>query len=399
VADPCIHSQVAPDLVLRSTRALAATTGADAVFLPDHLIGVIPRSIYTAEHVAIKRLVPDLDACYEPWTVLGHLAARTGLRRVRLGTACTDTVRRHPAVTAQAAATLHQLSKGRAILGIGAGEGMNQVPYGIAAERRVARFEEAIATIRALWDSDGGPVSRDSPYYPLRDAMMAVPPYRGTRPEIWIGAHGPRMRGVAGRLADAWLPGVTMHPAQYGEHLAGIRDAAADAGRDPMSITAAKYFFVVTAASPSAVEDILAAPVVRSYALCVSSEHWRRHGAEHPLGAGFCGVNDLMPHTMDAATALEYTRQVPQSLLREVTLAGTPAQILEQLAEWRDQGLTYPLLLNMGLLQPDLRAGVLSNVAFARALRGIRKLGRRPSATRRTSPHPEDRPDRAQVLR
>lgn len=245
--------------------------GADAVFLPDHLIGVIPRSIYTADQVAIKRLVPDLDACYEPWTVLGHLAARGRLRRVRLGTACTDTERRHPAVIAQAAATLHQLSRGRAILGVGAGEGMNLSPFGIATDRRVARFEEAIATIRALWDSAGRPVTRDSPYFPLRDAMMAVPPYRGTRPEIWIGAHGPRMRRITGRLADAWLPGVTMDPQQYGEHLAGIRDAAADAGRDPMSVTAAKYFFVVTAASTDAVEEILAAPVVWSYALCASS--------------------------------------------------------------------------------------------------------------------------------
>jgi phthiodiolone/phenolphthiodiolone dimycocerosates ketoreductase len=167
LADPCVHSRIAPNLVLTSTRALAFTTGADSILLPDHLISVIPRSIYTAKYVVIKRLVPSLDACYEPWTVLGLLAARNRLGRLRLGTGCTDTARRNPAVTAQAAATLHQLSKGRAILGIGAGEGMNQSPYGVPADQRVAMFEEAVATIRALWDSGGQPVSRDSPFFPL----------------------------------------------------------------------------------------------------------------------------------------------------------------------------------------------------------------------------------------
>ncbi len=375
IADPCVHSRVTPDLVLTSTRALAFATGADSIWLPDHLIGVIPRSIYTAEHVAIQRIVPSLDACYEPWTMLGHLAARNRLSRLRLGIGCTDTARRNPAVTAQAAATLHQLSKGRAVLGLGAGERMNQSPYGVAADRPVAIFEEAVATIRALWNSGGEPVSRDSPLFPLRNAVMGVPPYRGTWPEIWIGAHGPRMRRATGRYADAWFPGVTMDAREYGEHLAGIRGAAADAGRDPHAIKAAKYFFVVPARSPDVVEEILEAAVVKSYALCAPSQYWQRHGAEHPLGAGFSGVHDLLPQTMDEQTALSYARRVPTSLIRDFVLAGTPAQILEQLAHWRDHGMAYPVLLNMGLLQPSLATGVLSNVAYAQLLRGIRKIG------------------------
>ncbi len=210
---------------------------------------------------------------------------------------------------------------------------------------------------------------------------MAVPPYRGTWPEIWIGAHGPRMRYAAARYADAWFPGVTMDASKYGEHLTGIRDAAADAGRDPHAIKAAKYFFVVTARSASVVDEILEAPVVKSYALCAPSDYWARHGAEHPLGPGFSGVQDLLPQTMDEETALEYTRRVPASLIRNFVLAGTPSEILEQLAEWRDQGMVYPVLLNMGLLQPSLPTGVLTNVAYAQMLRGIRKLG--PAQARR----------------
>lgn len=129
------------------------------------------------------------------------------------GTICCWTRRRLAAfaslqqpVTAQAAATLHQLSRGRAILGLGAGEGMGTLPYGIGHERPVATFEEAAATIRALWGAGGEPVSRDSDIYPLRDAVMGVPPFRGKWPEIWVGAHGPRMRRAAGRYGDTWFP-------------------------------------------------------------------------------------------------------------------------------------------------------------------------------------------------
>jgi phthiodiolone/phenolphthiodiolone dimycocerosates ketoreductase len=70
----------------------------------------------------IARLVPDADAFLEPWTTLGSLAGRHRFSRTGFGTCVTDAGRRNPAVTAQAAATLHLMTRGRAILGIGTGE-------------------------------------------------------------------------------------------------------------------------------------------------------------------------------------------------------------------------------------------------------------------------------------
>jgi phthiodiolone/phenolphthiodiolone dimycocerosates ketoreductase len=375
IADPCVNSRVLPDLVLRSTRAFALATGAHSILLPDHLIGVFPRTLYTTEHCGLKHLVPDLDACYEPWTVLGRLAARNRLPRVRLGTAMTDSARRHPAVTAQAVATLHQLSRGRAILGIGAGESMNRTPFGVPSERPVAIFEEALATIRALWDAGGQPVSRESPFFPLRDALFTIPPHRGKWPEIWVGAEGPRMRRAAAKYGDAWLPGVTMDAGEYGRQLAGIRDDAANAGRDPGALSAAKYFFVAVGDSPAMVDDVLNAPIVRWYALAAPGKYWAQHGARHPLGDDFGGVNELLPHTIDASTAIRYIRSVPDSLIRQFVLSGTPDELLDKLAVWRDAGMQYPLVLNMGMLHPSLTTGFRTNLPFARFLRGIRKLG------------------------
>src|SRR5258707_14290874 len=92
--------------------------------------------------------------------MLGSLSARSRLGPLRLGVSVTDAGRRNPAVTAQAAATLHLLTRGRAILGIGPGEREGNQPYGVDWTKPVARFEEAIATIRALSDSGGQLVSR-----------------------------------------------------------------------------------------------------------------------------------------------------------------------------------------------------------------------------------------------
>jgi phthiodiolone/phenolphthiodiolone dimycocerosates ketoreductase len=373
-ADPGIHGRVTPDLLMRQSRVHAMATGADSLWVPDHVMGVIPRSVYTPAHIGLARVVRTLDACYEPWVTLGHLAARNRLARLRLGVALTDTARRNPAVTAQAAATLHQLSRGRAILGIGTGEAMNNTPYGTGMDRPVTVFEEGLATIRALWESEGEPVSRDSPVFPLRDALFAIPPYRGRYPEIWVGAHGPRMLRATGRHADGWLPGLTMDPLEFGKQLAEVRAGASDAGRSPDAVLPAKYFFVVTGRSGGEVEEALGTVGVRSYALCAPAEYWARHGAEHPLGPAATGAQDLLPQTLGEQEVLAAVERVPPSLMRSFVLAGTPAEILDQLADWRDQGLAYPVLMNMGVLHPSLVRGLRSMLPFTQVLRGIRRL-------------------------
>ena len=69
--------------------------------------------MWKPKYVGAAKVIPKMDAHLEPWTMLGYLAAKNKVRRMRLGVAVTDTGRRNPAVTAQAAATLHLLTKGR----------------------------------------------------------------------------------------------------------------------------------------------------------------------------------------------------------------------------------------------------------------------------------------------
>jgi phthiodiolone/phenolphthiodiolone dimycocerosates ketoreductase len=352
----------------------AAASRVDSFWVPDHLNALFPRSVWSPKYCGASKLVPSTDAVMEPWTMLGHLAARNRLARLRLGVSVTDTGRRNPAVTAQAAATLHLLTRGRAILGIGTGEREGNEPYGVDWSKPVARFEEAMATIRALWNSNGELVNRDSPYFPLRNAIFDLPPYKGKWPEIWIAAHGPRMLRATGRYADGWFPAFPHRPKDYAQRLEVVRAAASDAGRDPMSITPALWIPVVTGRSRDDVDEALDSEILKTWAFNASDEFFSRHGATHPLGAGFSGAQDHLPQVLDEQTVLSHVAQVPQSLMRELFLTGTPDEVLEQAANWRDGGVRYIVVINQGMVQRTLRKGLASAVPFTKVIGGLKKV-------------------------
>jgi phthiodiolone/phenolphthiodiolone dimycocerosates ketoreductase len=374
LAENLVNTRFGPTVLPRASYLTAAAIGVDSFWLPDHLNALLPRAVITPKYVGAARLIPDIDAYLEPWTVLGNFAARNRLGRLRLGTAVTDVGRRNPAVTAQAAATLHLLTRGRAILGIGTGEREGNEPYGVDWSKPVARFEEAMATIRALWDSGGELVTRDSPFFPLHNAVFDLPPYRGRWPEIWVASHGPRMLPATGRYADAWFPGFIMRPKDYAAGLEQVRAAASDAGRDPMSITAAGWKFVVTGSSRDQVDEALSSNIMKVFALNVAADVWARHGASHPLGDDFTGAQDIIPQTLDEETAISSTAHVPLSLMKECLLSGPPDDVIDQAAEWRDHGLQYPVVCNVSALQPSLRRGLAATAPFMRVLRKLRQL-------------------------
>ncbi|BBX96039.1 LLM class flavin-dependent oxidoreductase [Mycobacterium lacus] len=369
-----VNSRYSPTLLARADYLTATASGIDSFWVGDHLNAVLPRSIATPRYLGVARLVPKIDAQLEPWTLLGHLASRNRLARLRLGVGVTDASRRLPAVTAQAAATLHLITRGRAMLGMGVGEREGNEPYGVDWTKPVARFEEAVATIRALWNSNGEPVSRDSPYFPLRKAVFDLPPYRGKWPEIWISANGPRMQRVTGRYADAWFPGLVLRPKDYPRGLEAVRAAASDAGRDPTSVTPAMGLFVMTGRSRDDVDEALHSDAAKTFALNLPGTLWAEHGVQHPLGDNFSGVQDLVPQTLDEQTVRSYIRRVPVSLLRDGMLTGTANEVVDQAAEWRDHGVRYLVVFNASIFQPSLRRAVAATAPFFNILRGLKKL-------------------------
>jgi phthiodiolone/phenolphthiodiolone dimycocerosates ketoreductase len=141
-----------------------------------------------------------------------------------------------------------------------------------------------------------------------------------------------------------------------------------------MSIIPAVLLFVITGRTRDDVEEALNSDIAKSFALNVSAEFWARHGVQHPLGEDFSGAQDLIPQTLDEHTVLSYTAQVPLSLMREAFLTGTPDDVIEQAAHWRDHGVRYIVVCNVSTLQPSLRKGLTASIPLATILRRLKKL-------------------------
>lgn len=134
------------------------------------------------------------------WTVLGAMAEKTDRIGLATGVTC-PTVRYHPAVIAQAAATTALLSDGRFVLGVGAGERLNEHVVGKgfpAVATRHAMLREALEIIRLLWQ--GGYQSYDGRYLQLEDARVFDLP--DTAPLIAVAAGGVKAARLAAELGD-----------------------------------------------------------------------------------------------------------------------------------------------------------------------------------------------------
>jgi len=146
---------------------------------------------------------------------------------MRLGTAVTNPLTRHPAITASAAATVDEVSGGRMILGIGAGD-RPLLALGLQPSRLVD-LEAAIADIRQLWRGDT--VDRRAHSYVLHEAHMRIPARADIA--VYISASGPRTLELAGRVADGVLILAGLFDEAIQWAVSCVLKGARDGGRGP----------------------------------------------------------------------------------------------------------------------------------------------------------------------
>ena len=173
----------------------------------------------------------------EGWTFLAAMAQAT--TRLRIGAMVNGMHHRHPAVTANMAATLDHISGGRFVLGLGAGwNEMESNAYGIelgTLTERFDRFDEGLAVIRALLDQRETTFS--GRYFQLTGAWCEPKPVQARLP-IVVGGKGPkRTLRAAARWADQWDMTMPAGPADWLARDAVLREHCADLGRDPAEIT------------------------------------------------------------------------------------------------------------------------------------------------------------------
>lgn len=212
------------DDLLRVARA-AEDLGYGAFFRSDHYVGIGSEG---------------LPGPTDSWVTLGALARETS--RVRLGTLMTSATFRHPGPLAISVAQVDQMSGGRVELGLGAGwfeaeHTAYGIPFPPIAER-FERLEESLALVTGLWTTPPGErFDFDGRYYQLTDSPALPKPVQSPRPPILVGGKGRRRTPrLAARYADEFnIPFETVESsAAIFDH---VREACAEAGRDPASLT------------------------------------------------------------------------------------------------------------------------------------------------------------------
>ena len=201
----------------------ADALGLDSVFAFDHLMPIDGKP----------------GPCFEGWTSLAALAART--ERIRVGLLVTCNTYRNPALVAKMAATVDHATRGRLILGLGAGwyEAEHRA-YGFefyTPGGRARRLVEAVRLIKMLFTQDRS--TFDGKYYHLADAPFEPKPVQRPHPPILIGGMGPRViQPLVAREADVWNFFV-----RGGDAAAQARAAiermdglCREAGRDPAAV-------------------------------------------------------------------------------------------------------------------------------------------------------------------
>jgi len=301
--------------------------GFDSIWVPDHILFIPPG------------IVP------EAWSTLAATAAVT--ERAALGTCVTDPHRYHPAVLAQKVATVDQISGGRAILGLGAGEAMNLEPFGIEWKKPVSKLIEAVTIIRKLWS--GEMLNYEGRFWRLKDAFLQINPVKGRVP-IYFGANGPRTLRLTGEMADGWLS-IPISPRLYKERLKLVKEGAGKAGRPLDDIDTGVYLYTsVTEKAEDAYKQI---QKIRSQVI-PSPELLREAGYDVELPEELQSISyfKALLNSEWVEKFLAYGELIPREAAIEFSIAGTVGDCINKIDEFIKAGVKHFLLLNVG---PDPR--------------------------------------------
>jgi probable F420-dependent oxidoreductase len=273
--------------------------------------------------VTDRTISPGRIEWYEPLSLLGTLAGLT--TRAKIGTSVLVPARLNPVVTAHSLSTAQEISGGRVVAGIGIG-GLEPKDFelcGVDVRQRAPMTDEWVNLMRRLWTEDS--VSFTGDHYQCEDVFIPTRP--ATPPPIWIGGGTPGAMNRAARIGDGWLS-IFVPPEAFAGAWAGVQAQAADAGRDPASITPAAYVFSAIADSDEEakeklrphVENLMGAPFDAVSVACLwgTPDTWAERVGAY-AEAGVVALNTvLFSDDLVKDTRLLTEEVVPRISTREV---------------------------------------------------------------------------------
>jgi probable F420-dependent oxidoreductase len=226
---PQFGEDAGPDAILEVAR-LAEELGCDSLWVAERLLYPRnPRTPYVA--TADGSLPLAYRRSLDPLATLAYLAAATS--RVRLGTFINLTFH-NPVILARELGTIDVLSDGRLDVGLGVGWSRDEFEaVGVPMSGRGRRAEEALRVLEAIWRDN--PVEFEGHYFRVPESFFDLKPVQRPRPPIYMPAYTPVTMDRVARLADGWIPaGLPLDAME--QMFAGIKQGAAEAGRDPSSL-------------------------------------------------------------------------------------------------------------------------------------------------------------------
>ena len=298
---------------------MAEKYGFDSVFVPDHIVDINGARI-------------------DCWTVLAAIGAQTNT--VLLSPGVADVHHIHPAKMAQVVATLDELTLGRAIVALGAGEAMNLVPFGIdfgEARERIKQLEEYVDVMKLLWTSNRDRMAfYEGDFYKLKEAFIDQKWVQKPHPPIYIGVmRSQRLLKLVGKKANGWLSWVVL-PERFTKFVKVIEDSAKGAGRNPEEID--KVVWLYMCMSQDVEVQKRAIEVGKAY-LYVEGSILKEHGYRVPTP----DYTHLLAHKPfpNGEALLNAARGVPEELVKKAIMIGSPDECIEHISKYVKAGAKH----------------------------------------------------------
>ncbi|MEU4834934.1 LLM class F420-dependent oxidoreductase [Streptosporangium sp. NPDC023615] len=288
----------------------------------------------------------------DPASLMAWIAGQT--ERIGLGTGVLQMSGRKPVVAAMTAATIDQVSGGRARLGVGvSGPQVVEGWHGERFDRPLARARDYLSVLRLALE--GRPVSYagETMTLPLpggqgKELSLGVSPVQKHLP-VYLGAMGPETTALAGELADGWLA-IHFPPEHLAERMAHLRAGAARAGRDLDGFDVAPMILTLVDEDEELAFDMMR-PMLALYLGGMGS---RRTNFYNRLARslGFEKEAEEIQEAFLAGRQGEAMSLLPDGLVDAMTMCGPPGKLRERVAAYREAGATS---LVVGLVTPTLR--------------------------------------------
>ena len=266
----------------------------------------------------------------DSFTVLGALAAQTST--IRLATGIVNIFSRSPTLIAQSAASLDDISGGRAILGLGAsGPAVIQRWHGMPFRDVLQRTREYVDVIRMTLS--GERVNYDGQIVRLHDFALAFDPPRPDIP-IYLAAIGPATIRLAGEIADGWLP-IFVAPDAFRRMYGSLLEGERKAGRKRTAVTTAAY--IPSLIGPG--EDHLLRAHIAYYMGGMGSFY-----ADLLTRSGWARQADRMQQEWKRGDRRAAGQAVTDDMLESLTISGSAEEARSRLAAFRKVGIDLPIL-------------------------------------------------------